>query len=289
MAARRGPPAAVGRATSKVRSETAEQASSKARSAKTGQASSKVGTGGPAPTRKPTPAASSTAVSPFKSIAAVEPVYRALREAHPDAHCELNHRSAFELIIATVLSAQTTDVAVNKATPKLFSRYPTPHDLAAALPEEVEPFISSIGMFRQKAKNVVGLARALLTRHGGQVPATVAELIELPGVGRKTANVVMGVAFHRPEGVVVDTHVQRISQRLGWSREATPEKIERDLMRLLPQKEWDHVSHTLIFHGRRICTARRPSCATCPVNQLCPSAFRAENVGRKPSKATARS
>lgn len=210
---------------------------------------------------------------------------KALRGAYPDAHCELDHKNPFELIVATVLSAQTTDVNVNRVTPALFRLWPTAKRLAQATPETVEPVIAKIGMYRQKAKNIVALARLLEARHGGEVPRTLAELIELPGVGRKTANVVLGVAFGTPEGVVVDTHVQRISQRLGWTQNTTPEKIEQDLMQLFEQKDWDILSHTLIFHGRRTCTARSPICSGCVVNDTCPSAFNAENVGRKPSRS----
>src|SRR5262249_35087422 len=156
--------------------------------------------------------------------------------------------------------AQTTDVAVNKLTPALFRRYPDARAMAKAEPADLEPMLSSIGMFRQKAKNVSGLARKLVEEHGGEVPRTLAELVKLPGVGRKTANVVLGVSWGKPEGVVVDTHVQRVSQRLGWTRESDPAKIEMDLAKLLPQSEWDPVSHTLIFHGRRICAALKPKC-----------------------------
>ncbi len=208
-----------------------------------------------------------------------------LKAAHPDAHCELDHENAFQLIVATVLSAQSTDVAVNRITPALFQRWPDAAALSRADVSDVETAINRIGMFRQKAKNLVGLARGLMERHRGQVPDTLNELVALPGVGRKTANVVLGVAFGKPEGVVVDTHVQRISQRLGWTQESTPEKIEQDLMALVPREDWDRVSHTLIFHGRRICSAQRPACAACPVNQTCPSAFQAESVGRKPPRA----
>ncbi len=207
-----------------------------------------------------------------------------LRAKHPDAHCELNHDSAFQLIVATVLSAQTTDVLVNQVTPELFKRWPTPEALAAADRAEVEQVLSRMGMFRQKAKNITALAGQLLERHGGEVPKTQDELVALSGVGRKTANVVLGVAFNAPEGVVVDTHVQRITQRLGWTQETTPEKIEVELMRLFPREDWDMLSHTLIFHGRRICSARSPACAACPVTSACPSAFAAENVGRKPPR-----
>jgi endonuclease III len=212
---------------------------------------------------------------------AIESAFQALRQAHPDAHCELDHRSAFELIVATILSAQTTDVAVNKVTPKLFLHYPNAHKLAEAKLEDVETLLSTLGMFRQKAKNIVKMAGQLVLHHGGQVPDTLPSLVELAGVGRKTANVVLGVAFKKPEGVVVDTHVSRLSQRLGWTDKAEPGPIEEDLMRLFPQKDWDILSHTLIFHGRRVCRASRPLCSTCPVKSLCPSAFDAENVGRK--------
>lgn len=204
--------------------------------------------------------------------------------AHPDAHCELDHHDAFQLLVATVLSAQTTDIAVNQITPKLFRRWPTADKLARATEPGVQAIINRIGMFRQKAKNVIGLARKISEEYGGEVPRTLDELVTLPGVGRKTANVVLGVAFGAPEGVVVDTHVGRIAQRLGWTRHQTPDKIELDLMRLFPQRDWDILSHTLIFHGRRICTAQRPACAACPVNDICPSAFRAEGVGRKPPR-----
>jgi endonuclease-3 len=211
--------------------------------------------------------------------------YKKLKEAHPDAHCELNFRSPFELIVATALSAQSTDVQVNLVTPILFARFGSPEELAVAKQEEVEACINRLGMFRQKSKNLIGLAQVLLKDHGGEVPASLEELVRLPGVGRKTANVVLGVAFKSPVGVVVDTHVQRITQRLGWTTHTTPEKIEQDLMAALPQSEWDMVSHTLIFHGRRICTARKPACSTCPVHRSCKSAFQAELIGRKPARA----
>jgi len=210
--------------------------------------------------------------------------FDALAAHYPDAHCELDHVDAFQLLVATVLSAQTTDVNVNKATPKLFAKYPDAAALAKAEPIDVEPLVSTLGFFRQKAKSIVMLARSIVDKHGGQVPRTMAELVELRGVGRKTANVVLGVAFHAPEGVVVDTHVARLSQRLGWTKHTEPEKIELDLMALLPKKDWDPVSHVLIWHGRRCCYAIKPNCAGCPVSALCPSAFRADGVGRKPAR-----
>lgn len=207
-----------------------------------------------------------------------------LRKQHPDAHCELDHEGAFQLLVATVLSAQSTDTAVNKVTPVLFRRYSDATALASADPSEVERIIGSLGFFRQKTKAIVGLSRQLVERHGGKVPATLEQLVELPGVGRKTANVVLGVAFGAPEGVVVDTHVLRLSQRLGWTRHDTPEKVEADLMRAFPREHWDILSHTLIFHGRRVCSARKPACAACSASEVCPSAFKAEQVGRKPPR-----
>jgi endonuclease-3 len=207
--------------------------------------------------------------------------FRRLHAHHADAHCELEHTSAFQLIIATVLSAQSTDVTVNSVTPELFRRWPTAAALSGAKAEEVEQVILKTGFFRQKTKSIIGLSQKLVAEHAGEVPRTLAELVKLPGVGRKTANVVLGVAFGTPEGVVVDTHVQRITQRLGFTRHAEPIEIEQDLMRLFPVSDWDMLSHVLIFHGRRICTARKPACAACPVSDRCPSAFNAENVGRK--------
>lgn len=216
--------------------------------------------------------------------------YERLRGIHPDAHCELDHRDPFTLIVATVLSAQTTDVLVNKVTPHLFAKYPDAEALAAADPEAVGALLRErgMGMYNQKARNIVGLARGLVKDHGGEVPRTLAELVALPGVGRKTANVVLGVAFGMPEGVVVDTHVQRIAQRLGWTAHTEPPEIEIDLCGLFPREDWDMISHTLIFHGRRVCSAQRPACASCGVSDACPSAFRAENIGRKAPRLRAR-
>jgi len=210
-----------------------------------------------------------------------------LKQIHPDAHCELDHKSPFELIVATVLSAQTTDVAVNKVTPHLFRRWPDARALAAAKTQEVEETIGSLGFFRQKTKAIVGLSQMIVERFGGDVPRSLDELVQLPGVGRKTANVVLGVAWGIPEGVVTDTHVVRVSQRLGWTRSSDPAEIERDLCKLLPREDWDPASHTLIFHGRRICFARKPNCEGCGVNDVCPSAFKADSVGRKPPRVRA--
>ncbi len=209
--------------------------------------------------------------------------YARLRGLYPDAHCELVHTTPFTLLVATVLSAQTTDVLVNKVTPHLFERWPTAPKLAAAEPAEVAQLLAErgMGMYNQKAKNIVGLARLLVAKHQAEVPRTLAELIELPGVGRKTANVVLGVAFGTPEGVVVDTHVQRLTQRLGWTKHTEPAPIEQELCKLFPREDWDMISHTLIFHGRRTCTAIKPACAGCGINDACPNAFKAEHVGRK--------
>jgi endonuclease-3 len=207
-----------------------------------------------------------------------------LAAAYPDAHCELDHRSVFELLVATILSAQSTDVGVNKVTPSLFARWPDADALSKASIPDVERAIGSIGMYRQKAKRIVEMAKLLVERHGGEVPKKLEDLVVLPGVGRKTANVVLGVWWNAPEGVVVDTHVQRITQRLGWTKHDDPAKIEQDLMKLLPRDQWDPLAHVLIFHGRRTCAARKPACDRCAVNDRCPSAFHAEDVGRKPPR-----
>jgi endonuclease-3 len=204
-----------------------------------------------------------------------------LAKQHPTAHCELDHRSPFELLVSVVLSAQTTDVGVNKATPKLFARFPDARALAAVEPIDVEPYVASLGFFRMKSRALVGLSRALVERHGGDVPHSMSDLVKLPGVGRKTANVVLGVLWNAPEGVVVDTHVMRVSQRLGWTKNTDADKIERDLCAILPRKVWDPASHVLIFHGRRCCYARKPDCAVCSVKDVCPAAFDADHVGRK--------
>ncbi|MEI8234196.1 MAG: endonuclease III [Verrucomicrobiota bacterium] len=203
---------------------------------------------------------------------------KAFRRAYPDAHCELVFANPLQLLVATVLSAQCTDKRVNLVTETLFQRYRTAADFAQASQEEMEAAIRSTGFYRNKAKNIRALAAALVEHHGGCVPETMEALTALPGVGRKTANVVLGNAFGRNEGVVVDTHVARLSGRLGLTKETAPEKIEADLMALLPRAEWTNFSHWLIWHGRRRCTARNPDCAGCEVQALCPSAFK---VGRK--------
>ena len=200
-----------------------------------------------------------------------EEIIRRLHVEHPDAHCALDHRNAYELTVATILSAQCTDERVNQVTPALFAKHADAASLARADQEELELLIKPTGFFRNKAKSLLGMARAVVERHGGEIPNTMAELHELPGVGRKTANVVLGNAFGIDEGVVVDTHVRRVSQRLGLTKEEDPEKIEQDLMELVPREEWTDFSHLLIFHGRRVCHARKPKHDECVLCELCPT------------------
>ena len=199
-------------------------------------------------------------------------VVRRLKKAYPEATCALEHRTPFELLVATILSAQCTDVRVNMVTPALFAKYPTPRSLAEADQADVEELIRSTGFFRNKAKNLIGMARALVERHEGEVPADMEALRVLPGVGRKTANVVLGNAFGMNEGVTVDTHVARLAKLLGLTRHTDPIKIERDLMDLVPRRDWTLVSHLLIWHGRQVCIARRPRCDECVLRHGCPSA-----------------
>jgi endonuclease-3 len=196
-----------------------------------------------------------------------------LKQAYPAARCALDHRNAFELIVATILSAQCTDARVNMVTPVLFARYPDAFALARADQADVEEIIKSTGFFRNKAKSLIRMAQALVAEHGGEVPRTMEQLRVLPGVGRKTANVVLGNAFGINEGVTVDTHVARLSSLLRLTRHDDPVKIEQDLMPLFPQDDWALLSHLLIFHGRQVCIARRPRCGDCVLADLCPSAF----------------
>ena len=197
-------------------------------------------------------------------------IVKLLQQTYPDVTCALRHADAYQLVVATILSAQCTDERVNMVTPALFQKYPTPADLAAARQKDVEKLIQSTGFFRNKAKSLIGMARGLVDKHNGEVPHTLDELVHLPGVGRKTANVVLGTAFGIPSGVVVDTHVERISKLLGLTTGKNAVKIELDLMQVLPKKEWINFSHRLIHHGRRICIARRPKCAECPLLKVCP-------------------
>ncbi|WP_330459034.1 endonuclease III [Streptomyces sp. NBC_00820] len=197
-------------------------------------------------------------------------INRELAEVYPYAHPELDFENPFQLVVATVLSAQTTDLRVNQTTPALFAKYPTPEDLAAADPEEVEEILRPCGFFRAKTRSVIGLSKALVEDFGGEVPGRLEDLVKLPGVGRKTAFVVLGNAFGRP-GITVDTHFQRLVRRWKWTEETDPGKIETAVGELFPQKDWTDLSHHVIWHGRRICHARRPACGACPIAPLCPA------------------
>ena len=198
-------------------------------------------------------------------------IYRILTKEYPDARCELDFNSPLELLVATVLSAQCTDKRVNAVTPVLFNRFPTVTKLAGAKISEVEEIVYSTGFYKSKAKNIKELANKILKDFNGEVPKTLAQLVTLPGVGRKTANVVLGNAFGIP-GLTVDTHFGRLSRRFGWSQETDPVKVENDVAKLIPEKEWTLLSHKLIWHGRRICHSRKPECGICPLAKLCPSA-----------------
>lgn len=200
-------------------------------------------------------------------------IYERLIDHYPDAHCALDFKSPFQLLIATILSAQCTDKRVNMVTPALFKRYRTPAALAAANPDELEEMIKSTGFFRNKTKSLLGMSNAIAEKHRGKVPDSLDELVQLPGVGRKTANVVLGNAYDRNEGVVVDTHVGRLAKRLGLTRNTDPVKVEQDLMKLFPSDRWTMLSHLLIEHGRRICEARRPKCEQCFLSDICPSSL----------------
>lgn len=195
-----------------------------------------------------------------------------LRKSYAAPKTALHFQDPFQLLVATILSAQCTDTRVNMVTPGLFKKYPTPGDFATLRQEELQEEIRSTGFFRNKARSIIGAAQAIAKNHGGVVPQTMEELIQLPGVGRKTANCVLGGAFGINEGVVVDTHVERLAQRLGLTREKTAEKIERDLMEIVPKKEWYDISNMLILHGRKVCLARKPRCPECELKKLCPSA-----------------
>jgi endonuclease-3 len=204
-------------------------------------------------------------------VARAAEIYDLLAEEYPDAHCELDFTNPFQLAVATILSAQTTDERVNMVTPTLFARYPNARALASALQSDVEEIVRSTGFFRNKAKSIIGFARGVMAEHDGEVPATLEALAALPGVGRKTANVILGNAFGIAEGVVVDTHVTRLATLLRLTQQDTPEKIERDLVALFPRERWTMLSHLLIWHGRRVCIARRPRCEDCAISHLCPS------------------
>ncbi|MFI5859118.1 endonuclease III [Streptomyces parvulus] len=236
-------------------------------------------------------------VAPAKTVAAKPPrgesrtalvrrarrINRELAEVYPYAHPELDFENPFQLVVATVLSAQTTDLRVNQTTPALFAKYPTPEDLAAANPEEVEEILRPTGFFRAKTKSVIGLSKALAEDFGGEVPGRLEDLVKLPGVGRKTAFVVLGNAFGRP-GITVDTHFQRLVRRWEWTAETDPDKIEAAVGALFPKSDWTDLSHHVIWHGRRICHARKPACGACPIAPLCPAYGEGETDPEKARK-----
>ncbi|MER8068538.1 endonuclease III [Streptomyces sp. NPDC094034] len=210
-------------------------------------------------------------------------INRELAEVYPYAHPELDFRNPFELLVATVLSAQTTDLRVNQTTPALFAKYPTPEDMAAAVPEELEEAVRPTGFFRAKAKSLIGLSTALRDRFDGEVPGRLEDLVSLPGVGRKTANVVLGNAFGVP-GLTVDTHFGRLVRRWKWTEQEDPEKVEAEIAAIFPKSEWTMLSHRVIFHGRRICHSRKPACGACPIAHLCPSYGEGETDPEKARK-----
>jgi len=202
----------------------------------------------------------------------VQEILKRLDVLYPDVTCALQHRSAWELLVATILSAQSTDVRVNMVTPELFRKYPTVQDFAALAPEQLQPDVRSTGFFRNKSKSVVGAAKKIVSDFGGQVPDQMEQILTLPGVARKTANVVLGTWFRKNEGVVVDTHVHRISRRLELTRNDDPKTIEQDLMKVIPRERWTLCSHQIIWHGRGLCIARRPKCVDCPLENICHAA-----------------
>ena len=223
---------------------------------------------------KPTAAKTKSAKGGYDPLAPerVQDILNRLDQRYPNVRCALHHNSAWELLIATILSAQCTDVMVNKVTPGLFQKYPTPQAMAAATPEELEPILRPTGFYRNKAKSVVGASKGIVENFGGQVPDDMHKLLSLPGVARKTANVVLGSWFGKGVGVVVDTHVHRISRRLELTKADDPKNIEQDLMKVVSQTKWIDFSHQIIHHGRALCIARRPKCAECPLENICHAA-----------------
>ncbi len=228
----------------------------------------------PAPGGKRAKPAGSRVAAGYNPLAPerVGEILKRLDARYPGVTCALQHKSAWELLVATILSAQCTDARVNLVTPVIFAKYPTPAAFAALQPEQLEPDIRSTGFFRNKSKSIVGAAKAVIGQHGGQVPETMGELLEIPGVARKTANVVLGTWFRKAVGVVVDTHVRRIARRLELTKESDPQKIEQDLMRVIPRERWIDFAHQVIHHGRQLCVARMPKCADCPLETLCHAA-----------------
>ncbi|MFD7876579.1 endonuclease III [Streptomyces sp. NPDC059766] len=270
--------------------KTAAKPAKSTRAAAPAKAAEPAGAAAPAKAAKPSRAAAPVkAARPPKAESHTALVRRARRidrelaEIYPYAHPELDFENPFQLLVATVLSAQTTDLRVNQTTPALFARYPTPEDLAAADPEEVEEILRPTGFFRAKTKSVIGLSKALAEQFGGEVPGRLEDLVKLPGVGRKTAFVVLGNAFGRP-GITVDTHFQRLVKRWRWTEESDPDKIEAAVGALFPKSAWTMLSHHVIFHGRRICHARKPACGACPIAPLCPAYGEGETDPEKARK-----
>ncbi|MFE4370946.1 endonuclease III [Streptomyces sp. NPDC056835] len=277
----------AGRVSAEQNSAVGEQPSAKRKKAakgSTGKAVTKT-TAKPADKTTAKPAAKTTA-KPESHLAMVRRarrINRELAEVYPYAHPELDFRNPFELLVATVLSAQTTDLRVNQTTPALFAKYPTPEDMAAAVPEELEEVVRPTGFFRAKAKSLIGLSTALRDRFDGEVPGRLDDLVSLPGVGRKTANVVLGNAFGVP-GLTVDTHFGRLVRRWKWTEQEDPEKVEAEIAAIFPKSEWTMLSHRVIFHGRRVCHSRKPACGACPIAHLCPSYGEGETDPEKARK-----
>jgi len=255
----------------RVKSVQVEKAAAKLPRTKSGSAGSgrgKTSPAGPATLQKSTAKANLKTYNPLAPERVTEILNR-LNQLYPEVTCALTHASAWELVVATILSAQSTDVNVNRVTPELFRKYPTVAAFAALTPEQLEPDVRSTGFFRNKSKSVVGAAKKIVADYGGEVPDDIEKLLTLPGVARKTANVVLGTWFQKAVGVVVDTHVHRISRRLELTKHNDPQKIEQDLMRILPREKWILFSHQIIWHGRKLCIARRPRCADCALENIC--------------------
>ncbi|WP_407703198.1 endonuclease III [Streptomyces solincola] len=268
---------ATGRATAKATVKETAKATGKATPA------AKKATKATPAGKKATAKATGKPESHLAMVRRARKIYRELGEVYPYAHPELDFRNPFELLVATVLSAQTTDLRVNQTTPRVFAAYPTPEDLAAAVPEELEELIRPTGFFRAKARSLLGLSAALRDRFDGEVPGRLEDLVTLPGVGRKTANVVLGNAYGVP-GITVDTHFGRLVRRWRWTEKDDPEKVEADVAAIFPASDWTELSHRVIFHGRRICHARRPACGACPIAPLCPSYGEGETDPDKAAK-----
>ncbi|MEU2653859.1 endonuclease III [Streptomyces sp. NPDC007325] len=293
-AAKKGAPTekSVARKAAPAKKAVAKKAASAEKAA---PAKPRAGGGATKPAASTKPAKPAATVRPAKPAKPAKPesrlamirrarrINRELAEVFPYAHPELDFRNPFELLVATVLSAQTTDLRVNQTTPALFAQYPTPEDLAAAVPEEVEELIRPTGFFRAKTKSIMGLAAALRDDHGGEVPGRLEDLVKLPGVGRKTAFVVLGNAFGVP-GITVDTHFMRLARRWRWTESDDPVKIEAEVAEIFPKSDWTMLSHRVIFHGRRICHARKPACGACPITALCPAYGEGETDPEKAGK-----